>query len=168
MQPRQPYPPNNNRPDNRGQRQPQGAEAAISVEFIRGEMAKIVEKAQDIGIRLKDAGVDMNQLRNFYEGVVQLGIELQDERRTAGNSSGSSNPTLLRQASVLPTKLIWAAAKQDNERKRNALKEFNRYVEPSVKGLFEQGLLHYEYYACFQDFVEAVVIYHKARANEII
>lgn len=157
------------RNDRSGNYSPQSA-TSVPANFIRGDMRMIMEEAQRIGIRLKDATVDMNQIRNFYESVVQLGIELRDERRPdkqrsdATSTDGTKKDAFVRQAVALPTKLVWAAAKQDRDNKRVALKELYSYVDASVKDIFEGEYLQFERYERFQEFVEAVVIYHKAQS----
>lgn len=135
--------------------------------FIRQDMERLVTKAREIAVNLVNNNVQTNQLRNFYEAVVQLGIELEEKRPKRRISS--PNP-LIDRAKLLPTKLIWAAAKQDGDRGRAALSNFYEYVRVSVEGegIFENTELNIDTYERFQQFVEAVIIYHKAKSSRVI
>lgn len=144
----------------------QGGESPSS-KFIRQDMEKLVAKAREIAVNLVNNNVQTNQLRNFYEAVVQLGIELEEKRPKRRIGSPDS---LIDRAKLLPTKLIWAAAKQDGDRGRAALSNFYEYVRVSVEGegIFENGELNVDIYERFQQFVEAVIIYHKAKSSRVI
>ena len=137
--------------------------------FIRQDMEKLVAKAREIAVNLVNNNVQTNQLRNFYEAVVQLGIELLEEKHPKRRVI-NPNP-LIDRAKLLPTKLIWAAAKQDKDSGgQAALSNFYEYVRVSVEGegIFETGDLNIDTYERFQQFVEAVIIYHKAKTSRVI
>lgn len=142
----------------------------IPNDFIRQDMTKILEAARKIGVNLQSNNVQTNQLRNFYEAVVQIGIEL-DEKRQKQKVIAAPDP-LVDRAKLLPTKLIWAAAKQDGERGRLALNNFYEYVRVAVESqtgsIFDNGGLDIDLYDRFRQFVEAVIIYHKAKSSRVI
>lgn len=141
--------------------------------FIRGDMAEVIKLARSIGELLHQSGVKMNQLRNFFETVVQLGIALDDARKTEGpNQSGTNDHAIMREVDALPTKLVWAAAKQERKEAKKALTDFYKYVEVAVQDVYEpaqdgQKQLNFEWYINFREFVEAVIVYHKAREANV-
>lgn len=139
-----------------------------SVKFLRQDMAKIIDKARELGIMLKNRGVDMNQLRNFYEDVVELDLQLQDERRNHSGAKITDNPVLVDKAKLLPTKLVWAAARADRPDKREALSDFYKEINGAIDGLFDAAdNLEFDQYVRFRQFAEAIVVYHKAQASGV-
>lgn len=161
---------------NRNAPPPNREATPVPPDFIRDDnMTNLVKIADQLGTLLCDSRVEMNQLRNFYEAVVRLGIELDEKERReikaspthATRPATTDDLQLKDRAKLLPTKLVWAAAKLERYEQRQALGEFLRYVEAAVASMFENNELSFRYYDRFHQFVEAVVIYHKARKERI-
>lgn len=154
------------RSNNEAQQLTPSEDAKRAAEFIQsGNSDSFVGAAENMGVRLWQKNVKTNQLRNFYEAVVQLQMEMDDH-----NQVSSDNTRLTSETRSLHVKLAWAAAKAEGNDEREGLKKF--YVD--VKHLVEKGLfaetteLIPERYHRFKSFIETIVVYHRAKDKGIV
>jgi len=170
--------------------QPAARLSPATVPLIDRDMAEIIHQAK------KRAGlffverttnnqtklevlVDTNQLRNFYEALVQLGMELREIVRTKLKANPSLTEDSVKieksysqvdRVILLPSKLAWSAARMKGESAKAATK-FYVEVDGIVKSLFEadaENSLNYARFKRFQQYVETVIIYHKARKEKVV
>ena len=121
----------------------------------QGDVDRLVELAEDVGVDLKRKELSTNQIRNIFGEVRTLEMNWQAEPDKS-----------FRSIVLLQPKLAYVAARETGW-KAKGVKELERVLSPCLEQIQKAPKdQRHLYFSRFVDFFEAILAYHKAAGGK--